>query len=84
VAAIELISSNHVLPGLWTCECVNLHPLYQLIRNIRLVVVTLLAIAHLNVLDGAGFIIILIYYSVSMFMFTVFGSDLLDRHIQVA
>ena len=66
MATIELIASDHILFVLRTCESVNLHPLNQLIRNIRLVVVTLLAIAHLNVLYGAGLIIILIYHAISM------------------
>jgi len=60
VIKIELISSDHVLSVLGTCKCVNLDPLNQLIRNIRLVVVALLAIAHLYVLDGAGLIIVLV------------------------
>ena len=65
---IELISSDHVLPVLGTRECVNLHPLNQLIRNIRLVVVALLTIAHLYVLDGAGLIIVLVYLAISQYV----------------
>ena len=60
VIKIELISSDHVFPVLGTRECVNLHPLNQLIRNIRLVVVALLAIPHLYVLDGTCLIIVLV------------------------
>lgn len=63
---IELISSDHVLPVLGTCECVNLHPLNQLIRNIRFLVVTLLAITHFYVLANAGLIIIIVYLTIRM------------------
>jgi hypothetical protein len=66
VLKIELVSSDHVLPVLGTRERINLHPLNQLIRNIRFVVVTLLAITHLYVLDDAGLIIVLVYIRISM------------------
>ena len=60
MSLIKLISSDHVGLVLRACKRVNLNPVNQLIRNIRLVVVTLLAGTHINLSDRLSLFIIVI------------------------
>ena len=48
VFLIQLISSDHECFVLWACKSLDLNPFYELLRNIGLVVVALLAGTHFN------------------------------------
>ena len=60
VFLIQLISSDHVCFVLRTSERFNLNPFYELIRNIRLVVVALFASSHFYLPDFHCFLVFIV------------------------